>query len=192
MYKRLFLTIVIASMALGTSTFGKQPSTLAQDTQDRVVTKLRRRPMPVEVKVVKTKKATIEIGQSFSDEDDWFDGLTVSVKNTSGKTIIYLGGGFLFPRPKDGTVEQDAPPRYHRFMYGHHPLAPEAAVQAIQPVSIKPGETFNITISAEDYVSIKRRLNELGYVGSIKEINFNIEEIYFADGMGWRVGHYLQ
>jgi len=148
--------------------------------------------MPVEVKVVKTKKGTMEIGRKFPDGDNWFNGLTVNVKNTSGKTIIYLGGGFLFPRPKDEVVKQSAPPRYQRFMYGRHPLAPEGPAQTTQPISIKPGETFSVTISESDYISINKRLNELGYTSSIKEINFNIEEIYFADGTAWRAGSWYQ
>jgi hypothetical protein len=164
----------------------------SQDTQDRVVTKLRQTSIPVDIKVIKTKKGTFEMGRNFPDEDNWFDRLTVSVKNTSGKIIIYLSGGFLFPRPKDEVIEQAAPPRYHRFMYGRHPLAPEDTSQTIQPISIKPGETFNVTISEGDYVSIKQRLKELDYTASIKEINFNIEEIYFADGTGWRVGNWYQ
>ena len=166
-------------------------SVLSQDMQSRVVKKLRQIPMPVEIKIIKHKKGTVEIGRDFPDEDDWFEGLAVSVKNTSGKTIIYMGGGFLFPRPQD-EVEQSAPPRYHRFMYGQHPLAAEDAVQTTQPINIKPGESFDITIAKGDYSSLKQRLKELGYKPSIKEINFNIEEIYFADGTGWSIGSWYQ
>jgi hypothetical protein len=162
------------------------------DKRDRIVTKLRRGPMPVEIKSIKTKRGTVELGKNFPEEDDWFDGLTVSIKNTSGKTIIYLGGGFLFPRPEDEPSQQSAPPRYHRFMYGRHPLLPDDALQTIEPINVKPGEIFNVTISGEDYRSVKQRLRELGYSASVKEINFNVEEIYFDDGTGWSVGSWYE
>ncbi len=162
------------------------------DKRDRIVTKLRRGSMPVEIQSVKTKRGTVELGKSFPEEDDWFDGLTVSIKNMSGKTIIYLGGGFLFPRPEDESSQQATPPRYHRFMYGRHPLLPDDALQTVESINVKPGEIFNVTISGADYKSVRQRLRELGYSASIKEINFNIEEIYFDDGTGWRVGSWYE
>lgn len=58
-------------------------------TQDRTVTKFRKLAMPVEVKAVKTKKGSFKLGQAISDDDDWFDGLAISIENVSGKTIIY-------------------------------------------------------------------------------------------------------
>jgi hypothetical protein len=148
--------------------------------------------MPVEIKSVKTKRGTVELGKNFPEEDDWFDGLTVSIKNTSGKTIIYLGGGFLFPRPEDEPSQQAAPPRYQRFMYGRHPLLSDDALQTIEPINVKPGEIFSVTISGEEYGAIRQRLKELGYSASVKEINFNVEEIYFDDGTGWSVGSWYE
>lgn len=165
-----------------------QPVSGSSKWQDRTVSKFRngRLPMPLEIKAVKTKKGTTKIGEAISEDDDWFDGLTVSIENTSGKTIIYIGGGFLFPKPKEGVVAE--PPWYHTFNYGRHPAAPSAARLTNLPISVKPGEMFDITLSNSDYVSTKQRLRQFGFPESIKDIKFNIEEIYYDDGTAWIVG----
>jgi hypothetical protein len=157
-------------------------------TKDRTVTKFRngKLPMPVEVKAIKTKKKSAKIGEAVSDDDDWFDGLTVSIENTTGKTIVYIGGGFLFPRAKEGGVVK--PSRYEQFMYGRHPSFSGTLRLTNLALSLKPGEVLDITLPSSNYASIKQRLRELGYPDSIKDIKFNIEEIYYDDGTAWIVG----
>jgi hypothetical protein len=156
--------------------------------QERTVTKFRNGKllMPLEIRRIKTKKRDAKMGEPISDDDDWFDGLTLSIENTSGKTITYLGGGFLFHRPKEGRVVK--PSRYEQFMYGLHPEAPDIVRQTTLPLNLKPGEIFDITLPGSNYASIKQRLKELGYPDSIKEIKFNVEEIYYDDGTAWIVG----
>jgi hypothetical protein len=156
--------------------------------QDRVVNKLRRIPLPVKIKVVKTKKGDVGLGQKFPGDDDWFKQLSISIENISGKTIIYIGGGFLFPNQALQPGEQASPPLYHDFMYGRHPLAPEGALPPDAGISIKPGEVFNLTLSDDEFSSVKGKLKRLGYPASIKEISVNIEEIYFDDGTAWSGG----
>ena len=185
------------AMALLLTAAGLLPGTsfnpgAAKQEQDRIVNKLRRITFPVNIKTVKTKKGGVELGQKFPGDDDWFKQLSISVENTSGKTIFYIGGGFLFPNKELQPGEQAPPPLYHRFMYGYHPLVPEGARPPDAGISIKPGETFNLTLSDEEFPSVKRKLEGLGYPGSIKEISVNIEEIYFDDGTAWIAGSWYQ
>jgi hypothetical protein len=165
----------------------------AKQEQDRVVNKLRRIPLPVNLKAVKTKKGGVGLGQKFSGDDDWFKQLSISVENTSGKTIVYIDGGFLFPNQELQPGEQaPSPPLYHGFMYGHHPSAPEGARLPGADISIKPGDTFNLKLSDDEFLSVKQKLKRLGYPASIKEISVNIEEIYFDDGTAWITGSWYQ
>jgi hypothetical protein len=142
--------------------------------------------MPLEIRRIKTKKRIAKMGEVISDDDDWFDGLTLTIENTSDKTIIYIGGGFLFPRLKEGGIVR--PSRYERFMYGRHPDTPSTVRLTNLPLSLKSGETFDITLPSSNYISLKQRLKELGYPDSIKDIKFNVEEIYYDDGTAWIVG----
>jgi hypothetical protein len=157
-------------------------------SQDRSVTKFRNGKllMPLEIKSIKTKRRTAKTGEVISDDDDWFDGLTLSIENTSGKTIIYIGGGFLFFKPKVSRIAE--PPWYHTFMYGLHPEAPDIVSLTTLPLNLKPGEIFDITIAHSDYTSIKQRLKESGHPASVKEIKFNVAEIYYDDGTAWIAG----
>jgi hypothetical protein len=159
--------------------------------QDRIVEKLSRKPAPVKLKFVKTKRGKFEIGQKFLGDDDWFNGLTVTAENTSGKTIIYMGVGFLFPKPADEGIEKE-PPFYKSLIYGRHPSAPSEAALSNQPLAIQQGEAINITLSGNDFNAIKALLRELNYPASIKVIKFNIEEIYFDDGTGWIAGTWFR
>ena len=72
--------------------------------QERIVV---RKPWPVEpVKVVavKTKnKGEVEIGREFEEEDDWLDGLTLTIANNYDKTVTALTIEMVFRRELGDT-----------------------------------------------------------------------------------------
>ena len=154
--------------------------------QDRVVSKMWRKPAPLKLKVIKTRKGEFKLGQKIVDGDDWFKGLSIVLENVSGKTITYVGVGLLFPR--DAVVLGKTPPLYHRLMYGHHPKAPEAALLNVPPLALKPGESITIALSDSDYSWITNNWRQLESNRSINDIRLHLYEIYFEDGAGWVVG----
>lgn len=182
------LSVLICVLVLLITNAWVPVSGITQAQEERTVTKFRNGKllMPLEIRRIKTKKRDAKRGEPIFDDDDWFDGLTLSIENTSGKTITYLGGGFLFFKPKVSRIAE--PPLYHTFMYGLHPEAPDIVSLTTLPLNLKPGEMLDITLPSSDYASIKQRLKELGYRDSIKEIKFNVEEIYYDDGTAWIVG----
>ena len=182
-------TILLLMMLLPAFGIAKQAQAQTTNSKERIVENLRRRPTPFKVKNIKTKKGEFLVGQKLVDEDDWFNGLSVVLENISGKTVIYIGAGFLFPRQK-GEVGK-APPLYKSLSYGHHPSAPGEAVVNTQPLALKPGERFTVTLSASDYDEVKTILKRLEYAQSIKSIKFNLMEVYFNDGTGWEGGTWL-
>lgn len=157
--------------------------------KERSVENLRRKPTPFKVKKIKTKKGDLLLGQKRVDADDWFNGLSVVLENISGKTVVYIGAGFLFPR-QNGEAGKPHP-LYKSLSYGHHPSAPREAILNTQPLALKPGESFTVTLSSVDYDEVTIVLNRLEYVKSIKLIKFNLEEVYFSDGTGWAAGTWL-
>lgn len=154
--------------------------------KERVVENLRRRPTPFKVKNIKTKKGEFFLGQKLVDEDDWFNGLSVVLENVSGKTVIYIGAGFLFPGQPGGSGK--SPPLYKSLTYGHHPNAPEEASLNTKPLELKPGETFVVTLSNADYNEVTTNLRRLEHPQNIRAIKFNLMEVYFSDGTGWPGG----
>lgn len=111
------------------------------------------------------------------------------LENVSGKTVIYVGAGFLFPgRSKESGKSL---PLYKSLMYGHHPSAPEEATLNTKPLELRPGETFVVTLSNADYDEVTALLKRLEYPQSIKAIKFHLMEVYFSDGTGWAGGSWL-
>lgn len=75
------------------------PLKAAAQEAERVVEKTSRRPTPLKIRVVKTKKGEVMLGKKFVDSDeDWFKGLSIVLENVSDKTVTYVGVGLLFPR----------------------------------------------------------------------------------------------
>jgi hypothetical protein len=159
------------------------------NSKERVVEKVWRRPTPFKIHNIKTRMGEFLIGQKFVAEDDWFDGLTVVLQNVSGKTVIYIGAGFLFPGQSKDTGK--SLPLYKSLTYGHHPTAPGQELTNAQPIALKPGERFTLTLTKVDYEEIKTNLKRLEYPQNIKSIKFNLMEVYFDDGTGWAGGTWL-
>lgn len=154
--------------------------------EDRVVEKLSRKPAPLKINTIATKKGKFSLGEKFLDEENWFEELSVVLKNTSGKTITYVEGGFLFPR--ENSVSENTRPFYKIFSYGRHPKAPVNSNLKIQSLALKPGDDITVTLSDSDYAEIMSLLKKLKYNHSIKAIKFNLSEIYFDDGTAWVAG----
>jgi hypothetical protein len=161
----------------------------AAQEQDRVVSKMWRKPAPLKLRVIKTRKGEVKLDQKFADGDDWLKSLSIVLENVSGKTITYVEVGLLFPR--DAEVLGKTPPLYHTLMYGHHPKAPAAALLNVPPLALKPGESITIALSDFDYSYITDNWRKLEPSRSIKDIRLHLYEIFFNDDTGWRVGHWL-
>lgn len=166
------------------------PLTAAAQEAERVVEKTSRKPTPLKVKVIKTKKGEVPLGKKFVDSDeDWFNGLSIVLENVSGKTVTYVGVGFLFPRQAGDAGK--APPLYKSLSYGHHPSAPSEATVGVRPLSLKPSQRITVKVSESDYFEIRNNLTRLEYAYNIRTIKFNLQEVYFNDGSGWVSGTWL-
>jgi hypothetical protein len=187
MRKKVFIAVLLLVL----SCFGIAQQIKGQNAngKERVVEKVWRRPTPFKIANIKTKKGEFLLGQKFVDEDDWFNGLSVVLQNVSGKTVIYIGAGFLFPgESREGGKPL---PLYKSLTYGHHPVAPGQALMNTQPIALRPGERFQIALTNVDYEEIKTNLKRLEYPQSIKSIKFYLMEVYFSDGTGWAGGTWL-
>jgi hypothetical protein len=194
---RLCLTTLISAALFLSSLFpfsgiAQQPPEQSNQDEERVIEKLWRKPAPLEVMQIKTGSGNFALGQKFAGDDTWFQAISVVLENTSKKGIIYVGAGFLFPRPQ-GEAEK-GPPFYQQVSYGRHPHAPIEGNLRIQPLSLKPDERITISLADSSTSSgkIKAALRQLKYAQSIKLIKLNLEEIYFDDGSAWVAGTWFQ
>src|SRR6266851_2161617 len=89
--RRILWSLVYVSLALvglRMATRVESSQVAAPPQRDRTVVRKPWRIEPVKVVAVKNKKkANIEIGKAFDDDDDWLDAFTVTVSNNSDKTV---------------------------------------------------------------------------------------------------------
>ena len=157
--------------------------------QERIVVKKPWRIEPVQIVGIKTKsKGNIETGRAFEEDDDWLDGLTVTVANNSDKTVTAMSLEMTFRREPGDT----RPPAAKELHFGPSPSSREYIYRDPNKV-IKVGKTAELRLSPEDYKSLKSLLEQTGYSNSIKRVELVIREVGFEDGSVLHTGtFYLQ
>ncbi len=154
----------------------------ATQEQDRIIKKRYSYPNePLRITTVRNQRGIIELGKKFSDSDDWYKELTVSVENISGKEITYISIGLTLVRPENQAKEL---PLGHSIMYGNRVAALK---RSAKPIEFKYA-SIDIKLSEQNYDSIKTMLKNVGYPSSINAIEINIEDVIFGDGTAWATG----
>jgi len=159
--------------------------------QDRLVSKKpwRGGGQPIDIATVRTKnKQGVEIGKAFSEEDDWLEGFTVTVKNTFNKTITAMSINMVFRREPGDT----RPPVSQELHFGPSPTTAEYVHRNRKKV-IKVGESIELSLRPDTYMALKRAFEQTGYPNSIKRVELVITEVGFEDGSVFDSGtFYLQ
>lgn len=139
---------------------------------------------PVEIISAKTKNQTdISFGRKFDDDDEWIQGLTISVKNISIKPITYINIYVLFDRPD--TLRKNDPPFLHSLSYGT-----KAYPAPTDSPNLMPGDSTDLILSDSTYESIKRALHKIGYPPNVKRLQMYVSEVVFEDGTMWANGYW--
>jgi hypothetical protein len=131
---------------------------------------------PVRILQVKNKRRALLVGPEFLEEDDWLKGLTIFVKNSSDKTITFIGIELHFIKPGAGD---DEPIYAHQLFYniGDHPQPP-----------VKSQAVATIKLTEEDYENVMRALNQYNYRSGATEVEIIIDGIKFSEGSAWKSG----
>lgn len=138
---------------------------------------------PIEITLSKSDIGIIKIGKNFSAGEDWFKGLTVTVRNNSNQPITHLALRLRFPRPKgqEGKVDFVEP-----LVYGESPIPDSAGIVPTNTARpVMPGESVEIRLSDEDFYAVREELKASRYPPSIKKIRLSVLMIGFNDGMVW-------
>lgn len=159
---------------------------IAQGAQERTVKKIKAPHEPVEITKFKLKGIPRGFGQNFTDDDDWLRGMTLTIRNTSNKPIVYLEISLDFPRP-----ENQSPDQYLPFMsalrYGYYPVL-NAPLPPDAPSPLMPDEKAELKLTDADYNSLMATLKALDYPASLKRIELTVSTVIFNDDTGWRLG----
>jgi hypothetical protein len=188
----LFLTIALLLVgSYRTSAQRKTDGTVEtleqEQSNQRVVHKKSDFSPPVAITLAKAKKGPIKFNGKFLDDDDWFKGLTVSIENTSGKTVTFISVEISFNRPEKQSEEPGA---VWHLDYGDNPFRyqSESLMPPLRVKPISPGDTVEIRLTDNDFEQIKVFLKDAKYPASIKAIELRITDLGFNDGTAWNAG----
>lgn len=144
---------------------------------DRIVVN---KPWPVEpVKIVgvKTKRrADLELGKAFDDDDDWLDGLSLTVLNNSDKTVTAMTVSVIFSREPGDTRH----PLALDLHFGPGAITPEYKDRDPNKI-IKVHHTGELSLTPRDYLILKQDFEQLGYQ-TVKRVELVVREVGFEDG----------
>lgn len=170
--------------------FMGKPGGVRQDGE-KVLTKSSFPDEPIQIVKVKNKKRDIPVGGKFKDDDaEWLRGLTITIRNDSGRDITHLSFAVLFPNSKN-QASSDVSYTFD-FMWGLSPFSKHyKESRRLRPERvIKRNDKFDLTLSDEQYEHIQKVLSSLGYP-SAREIEIWINEVGFDDGTSWRAGRVI-
>lgn len=162
------------------------PVTEKRPPNQRQLIKSTWRNEPLKVSKVKVKKGAIELGRKFTDDsDDWLDGLTLTVRNTSSKDILGVDVSLTLFTKEGGDKVEDVPIQFP-FSYGSDKTIVEDD-SGEKP--IKPGHSVDITLSEDAYLMLKEGLARANYPRKFQHAELRIDAVLFADGTLWRKGY---
>ena len=133
---------------------------------------------PIEVFDLKVKDRGVSFNEAFEADADWLKGVSLKIKNNSGKAIVCIYVGVIF--------RETAPaPMMHPKFFGHptntkiKPAGP--------PLELKPGEILTVSL-VDEYEGLKRAVEHRRPVDSVNILELEITRAYFGDGMMWDLG----
>jgi hypothetical protein len=146
---------------------------------ERTITKISWRSEPVKIVKLRTKGKPIEIGQKFTEEDDWLKGLTVTVENISNKLVSRIELSLSFPRPEGPS--ETIPTYTVALIYGRDP----ADTQDERQKQVVPHDTADVKMLDVNLPFIKTDLEQLGYPDRITHAEIRVDTVTFSDGSMW-------
>jgi hypothetical protein len=80
----------------------------AQQAKERVVKIITLRDQPIDIIAVRVKGDPVEADREFKGDSDWFNGLTVTIKNVSNRPIVFATVLVTAPHEKNGVRNRKA------------------------------------------------------------------------------------
>jgi hypothetical protein len=141
---------------------------------------------PIAITLIKSQTGELKPGKAFNTGEDWFRGLTFSIRNDSEKPINYITLSIRFPRPKgqDGELDFVEP-----LDYGASPIPYDdgrVPINTVEP--LLPGASVELRLTDQAYYEVKQLLTESKYPKSIKKIRVTVQMLGFVDGTLWVAG----
>jgi hypothetical protein len=187
--------IVLGTLFVGALSSARFPKTQASllprtatssSQNERKLTRTAWKNEPIQVSKVKQKKGLIEFDKTLIDDDDWLNGLTLSVKNTANKDIFFIEITITLFNKERGHEHRT--PVQFPLQYGNGAGIFDGP-KAGQPV--KPGESVDVALSDENYEELKRALSNDNYPLKFHHVDVRVDKVIFADRELWYKSYYF-
>ncbi|HLM55188.1 MAG TPA: hypothetical protein VK422_03610 [Pyrinomonadaceae bacterium] len=188
-FSLLLLSALAAALAARFD--GTAASNPAQSGGEKFLKKTAHRNPVAEIVGLKVKGVPVSFDRKITADHDWLKGLTVTVKNTSSKPIIYVEVELeLFG--KEDEVSGRLPVVYP-LPYGTYTGSTPSPVPDGPPASevIEPGGSADITLTEEIYASLQLTLSASGYPVTMKHVELTLTDVIFADDTRWYKSMFL-
>lgn len=156
-----------------------------QRGQERLVKYATQRSQPVRLVQAKTNRRTLQFNETFLDDEEWIEGLTMSFRNISGKEVVYVGVRLTFDRLQNSSQS----PAIWELQYGDDPFRYKT-VESLPPLRVKsvlPNDIVDLRMTDEQYGELKLFLQSLGYP-SEHSVDFRVISVGFRDNTAWYLG----
>lgn len=180
--------IIVASLMLAPSsvknlhTQGKE----AGQDGDTVLERGRDFNPPVKITHAKSRWGVIEPGRQFAAGEDWFKGLTLTVRNDSEEAITYISLKLLFPRQKGQETDLDF---VELLSYGESPVPyADGRFPTSSAKPVMPGESVDLQLTDAAYDDLRAVLSESKFPPKIKKLKVDVAMLGFVDGTLWTAG----
>jgi hypothetical protein len=137
------------------------------------------------LKVIKIKAANKSLGfdEQISGADDWLKAAEITVKNISGKDIVFIEIDFNFPETKSSGNEMSFPLRL-----GSRP----GVTNSNPPVVLRSDDEATLSLEGKRYEQLVQFIEHRHSISAIGKVAVNVGFVIFADGTAWSGGKFLR
>lgn len=180
-----FLTVAAVALTLAAPVAGNHQT---EETYKAVRRLPAEQNEPVTITAVTVKGQKIALNEKFRASEDWLNGLTMTLKNSSDKPILLTSVQLQVPRHEGdkGAFAVDD------LSYGNTALLAKPAEASAASAILAPGRSVDVSVSSNDLARITSLLSAAGYQGNIDLVAIRIGRTIFADDTMWYAGTNLR
>ncbi|HWS86255.1 MAG TPA: hypothetical protein VN282_04800, partial [Pyrinomonadaceae bacterium] len=172
---------------------GSRASAVRQDGDEKILKKGTHRNPVTDLINVKVKGTPVAFGRKISADDEWLKGITVGVKNTSTKPIVYFELQIRLFGEKGDEEALGKPPFIYPLSYGDYHYDPSQSSASASPnQALAPGDSVDIALTDEAYDSLISTLSAAAYPLTLKHAEISVTDVIFADGTRWYKSMFLR
>jgi hypothetical protein len=137
---------------------------------------------PLEITRIKAANQTVRLRQELTATDDWLNGLEFTVKNVSGKGIVFIDLQLDFPDTKSSGSEMAYPIRL-----GERPGVISGTPPVVLPID---GEAI-LKLEGSKYEELVKFIGLRHPISALNKVIIDVRLVVFDDETGWALGKFL-